>query len=562
MKNKIRLTFLACLPWLAATLPAQWSTIYGSAGYDYRTQLTNQRSLAHAAGRVAGSTLDHTTWSLVGREGTPRRLFLARSIDGGVTWDATQYFLPGLEQWDGSIVTGNDCHTLHVLWTAPNTGGWASVYYIAFNTETATWIGSTVTIASGSSATNRYTAADIEVTAKGRVVIAYANGNIVVPPFTGTWSSVLRVAPPPTPGTQASFPPAGYQINVGSSGIRPNLQAVDEDVHIAYRSAVGGYGIFYRGFDTNTLTFNQAVDVPTGATQASNVACIATDDDCSRCGRGMLYILYAAGANLPGDGRLMLTTTLLSAPTAWTTPQLVANDTPLILGNTTYLHYALAVGEDREVCAVYSRAQDDHTNLYVRRYVDGVASPEELYAASSLVDRFSWVNGLRSTQIMSGPYVTVSGTSTGGVWNDVRVARLGNTARTSSFGRYTGPRTQTPRLAARNTPTMGTVFQLAVDEVDPLQLGILFIGRECAPELPLPPPWFESGSYILQDWIVFTTFSTVPCSNTRSHALIDVPMPPPNPFLVGTGFFLQAVVSFGTPFPLVTTNSMATILDL
>src|SRR5690606_5802373 len=96
-----------------------------------------------------------------------------------------------------------------------------------------------------------------------------------------------------------------FQINVGNTGTRADIQVRGEVVHCAYRSAVGGYGIFYRRFDAEQLSWLDGGDVPVGPNgnvnlHASNANMLALDS------AGDAYGLYSTGQSTPGQGEVWL----------------------------------------------------------------------------------------------------------------------------------------------------------------------------------------------------------------------------------------------------------------
>jgi hypothetical protein len=505
-------------------------------------------------------------WSLVRRTvGTTSTLLLRRSTDGGTTWTAT-YNVPTVNGTNGAIVTGTHCETLHVLWSATGTSSLSSVYYRAFDTDTQTWIGSTTTLAVGTSSNDQYYANDIEVTSQARIAVTYSCR--YTPPsnspqssfFNGSWSSTIRLAQMAAPGAHVFGP--GKAINTGASGIAANMQAVGQRIHIIYRSATGGYGIHYRAFDTDYSvngSFAQTTDTlidPAG--RATNIACIATDDDCTHCFKERLYVIYTVGATTAGSGRIMMAVaqaTGADVQSNWTVTT-VAADAPLMGGNYTYSHYSLAVGEDQKVYAVYSLKSQGHRRLYLREYKNGLVQGAPLIICATISnDRFAIVNGFRSTQVTSHVYASVSGKlsniNTGGY---AAVFRRVNQARTVAYGAgcTMGPVVAgTPRLSSSNTPTIGTTYCITGRDLPSSSAGFMAIGSVCyQTPIALSTP-FLPGCFQHQNWIAFLPVGSDSCG--RLKLCVGIPNSLP---LIGTDVFLQELHQIGTSFNFLATNSI------
>lgn len=556
----------------AATLSAQSVTAAGWTNKVITNDTGTGRAGVHHVLAFAPSKKlgEHTTWSLL-REVSPERLFLRVSLDAGCTdFDTTNHYLRTLAghgaQTGGCMVMGDDCRTLHILYGGYNAGGFASVYYDAWDTANCTWIGpNPQVIADGesSSAQIGYDVGDIEVTGKGRVVIAYNCGRPNRPSqpwFTSWWSSVVRVAPPPLGLTQADFPNSGYPINevtgdpLGQSwGV--NLHAVGECVHASFYAPQDTTvsKIYYRGFDANGPGWKQAAKValPIEATDAAVRSSITTNDDCSTCDY-KIYILFASHHG--GSGNLWITCADNAATPSFSSVCLVDTDPPIQAGQN-WLHFSLADGPNREVHAVYSKWNESFRNLYSKTYV-GVPSCAETRCDIELTtinNRFRSVLGARSSLVMSNPYVSVGGLDT----NGVRLYRKDDTARVVGFNTYLGIRPNVPRLTAINTPTVGgPPFCITLCEVPPDMPGVLLVGTMCT-ELGLPPP-FEGGSLIQQNALAVLSYVTTPCSG-GGHMQMCLTLP--TSLLKGQSLYFQAVQFFDFTPTLVPSNSMAVIFD-
>ena len=71
----------------------------------------------------------------------------------------------------GALVFGTDCDVCHIGWSARGTGSFFNAYYQAFNVRTMQWLGSPTLLVAGTSANDQYYVNDVEVTAKGTVVV-------------------------------------------------------------------------------------------------------------------------------------------------------------------------------------------------------------------------------------------------------------------------------------------------------------------------------------------------------------------------------------------------------
>ncbi|MEZ5965480.1 MAG: hypothetical protein R3F56_16725 [Planctomycetota bacterium] len=546
---------------MTAGLPAQgpacgtWSTAQTVVAAGNYSLGGTRHTLAFAPGKKNGK---HTTWCLARDDGASR-LFLRRSDDGGDNWQNTDSYLQTSNQTNGFIAMGNDCKTLHVLFDGVNSSGYSSVYYHAWDTTTG-WIGTPTTIADGASVNWQYNAFDIEVTAKGRVVIAYSCAqptDPLQPWFNSWWSCVLRVAPPPAEGSLAVFGPGTPVNQLPREALNVNLHAVGECVHVAFHSTEtsGTSEIYYRAFDANSGWKHGNVSLGPEAQEAAVVPSITTDDECGACDY-RVYILFASRAF--GSGQIWLghaQASLAGSSSNWSNC-LVDNDPP-ILANTHQNHFSLANGEDRGVSVVYSKRGESFRNLYERRYFDGVCNSTTCnILLTNVNNRFRYVSGGRSSLVMSHPYVCVSGTDSVELFHDE------NTARTVGFGRYTGLLHSVPRLNATNTPTALQSFCVTICDAPPNLPGILFFGTTCIPQVDLfnnGGGIFGQGSWMMQNWLQAIPYSTVACArNSFWKGCFDIP----GTVLKGESVYLQAAqVIDPAPLTLVPTNSMAVIFD-
>lgn len=501
--------------------------------------------------RGIAATADGAVWVAVhdnDGSGTAagQRLVLFRSTDGGATWQATAD-TSTVGDGRGSIAAGPRCDRLHVVWNANDGTSYQSLYHQEFDTAAQQWVGTPQQLIQGQGSNDQYYAMDVEVTAKGSVVVGtMAHRSPTTAPL-GAWSAGLLVRP----SGQAAFQ-GPFQANVDSYGVDVDLQAVGEVVHGAFRTATGGYGIRYRAFDTESLSFVQAADVALdganqGQMRASNANCIAAD------GAGNLYVLYAAGGSAPGSGELRLAYAAAgSAATTWNT-QVVAVDADLLAGNVTYRHFTLArVGTDT-VFVVYSRLTgEQHQSLYARAYVAGTAlSPEFTLIQGATPDRFRWLNGLRSTNVVADLWVASSDFTTA-----VELTRFGGSERVVRLGTACEPAGgPAPQMRALTLPVSGggNTFDIFMENFAPNAAGIVFAGDRCQlPVLDLTS-FGLSGCELHHD----VTGSQLVVTTASGTATASFPIPA-NPSFAGIPLYLGslALIPGANPAGAVVSNSL------
>lgn len=434
------------------------------------------RTQVSASGRRLAIGGDGSLWAGVWQQDAAgNRMFqVARSSDGGITWQAP-IDTTTTDDGAGAIAAGTGCHDLHVVWHAKNGGTYTSVYHQVLDTGTGTWRGSPQVLLAGVSSSDQYSAADIAVTASGSVVALVQTNRQPPAPWTGSWNAGLMVKRPGQTQWQGPF-----QINVGSSGTRADIQVRGEVVHCAYRSAVGGYGIFHRRFDAEQLAWLDGGDVPVGPNgntnlHASNANVLAID------GAGDAYVLYATGQSGPGQGEVWLAHASAGNYSSWT-QQKVYDDPPLAWGNTTYSFYSLTVQNDL-VLVQYSKAQDGNTTLYQQ----GFAAGQRVFGEVPLIvttqtGRFTEVTGFRDTR-GSGLSAIVNGTTAAAPDGIISVLLTGPAATSFAHGASCpGSLPDIPWLVGNSLPQQGSTFHFGVSGVPAGSPGILLAGFACLPQ--------------------------------------------------------------------------------
>jgi len=568
-----KITRLAALISLAGALPAAAATLdtihQPSSGWAL-TLDSHRRSLAVGC--------DGTLWSLVYCDagGIPpqgRQLRLYRSGDGGVTWTGG---------WDtvtdgdrrGAIVTGTDCHVLHVLWDASHGPGgvnpFRSVYYQKFDTQNPGWIGTPTVLAGGLAYTDEYSAHDLEITPHQTLVAVIQAPKTPVNNQLTLFSAYLMVKK----SFQTSWT-GPYVANTGNFGWHPNVQCVGEVAHVTYRSTMPGnsYGIFTRALDTNAATpvFTTGTDVPIGP--GANVG-LYTNSSSSICADtcGNLYVAYATNTTLtPTGGQLRLAYAAAPAYT-WTEPAGSAVADPGFDPFPDAFNWSLSRGPGDVVYMVYSKYSENFVRLYTKTFWHGTLLSSETTVATDLPGRFDTVNGSRQTQAQHEGFATVSGFTTSLPNGRVSLLRLGSSARTVTFGAnclargaYNDPLltsgececVSTP-WSSWNTPNLGSPFTVVIRTAPPFTTGFIVLGTFCYP-VPIDlTPFGFTGCKLYQDVAAVFPFAV----DAFGQACVTLPIP----FvvqLVGWTFYLQAFVAAPgvNPGGGLLTNSLAATID-
>lgn len=438
--------------------------------------------------RTLTASPDGSLWSLVFEadgSGTPagNRLWLLRSRDNGNTW-VTVADTPTDGDGRGSLVADADCGVLHVAWYAEQGTAIYSSFYQAFDITTSNWIGTPTVLLQATNSNDQYYVTDIERTAQGTIAIAFHAHRAPTIGGLNAWAAGLMVK---RRGDGAFQGP--YRINTDLYGINASLQAVGEVLHASFRTNTGLYGIRYRAFDSSTLQFVTAADIPLlGGTQgtmlATNTTCTARDLSDN------VYVLYSTGGTTPGQGAIQLAFTQAGNYSTFTT-QVVAADPDLLAGNVTYTHFTLCRGEGDQILAIYSkRTGEQHQNLYMRVYAGGVAlTPELPLAVSPEAETFAVLGGMRGDAVHSSPMLVTGGTPVSQPGGLVQFFGLSNAARTVEFGTACrGALPTLPRLRSESLPLRGTTFRTTANGLPPSAFGILFLGTTCLrPPVALDP---------------------------------------------------------------------------
>lgn len=498
---------------------------------------------------------DGSLWAAVwyddglGQGDSSRHLTVVGSRDGGMTWGAP-IDTPTIGDGTGVLATGTGCRELHVLWHATNGGSYLSTYHQVLDTSTGSWVGTPDVVLSGTSSSNQFSAGGVAVTPKGSVVAVVQTNSAPPPPWSGSWNAGLMIQK--AGQTQWTGP---FQINVGSSGTLADLQMIGEVAHIAYRSAVGAYGIFYRRFDVDQLAWIDPGDVPIGPNgnnnlYASNSNSIAADD------LGNLYILYATGQGSAGSGQVWLAYARAGNTTSWTVQSLYS-DPPLIWGNNTYSFYSLSKLGNL-VSVYYSKRSESHTTLYRQAFVAGIpVVPETPVVTTTQPGRFTDVTGFRDSRAI-GLDAIVAGT-TASAPNGVVSVVLSQPAPTAVQWGSTcqGSLPSLPQLATGSVPQIGVPFAWGVSGLPAGAPGGLLVDVTCLPS-PLSLSSFGlTGCHLYVAGALSLPYVADPMGQSTFSLAI-----PNNPTWAGITMQLQAfaVAPAANPAGIVTTNALAATL--
>jgi hypothetical protein len=390
--------------------------------------------------------------------------------------------------------------------------------------------------------------ADLEVTPRGTVVAAYSTHRAPPPSWNGNWATGLRVRK----RGQSAWSQT-YQLNTGVTGVSANLLAIGETVHACYRSAFGGYGIFYRAFDTAALQFTTPADVPVGPNGNQNLyasnTCVLARDSLEN-----LYVMYATGLGTPGSGAIHVAYAAAGNYTSWTQSPL-AGDPPLAWGNNSYWNYAFAWTGGQVVAAFHAKAAEAHTKLYRRFYVGGrPVGPDVTFATSTETDRFKFLAGYRSTQAVTPHLLAIGGASSSAPQGHVSLY-ADRPAAAVRFGvACQGNLPGLPSLDATAPPLLGGSLSLQLDRLPPSQPGQLLVGAQGFRGIPLDPIGLL-GCALHQDLLLSFPVATDP----NGRATFAVPLPSP-PQWDGLNAYAQALVLAPVPTTALLTNSVGVTL--
>ena len=471
-------------------------------------------------------------------------LRLHASSDNGQTWTVvTKMRTPGSVR--GSLTTGTDGRSLHVVSRSSNGATGFGIYYAVFDTRAMAWVGTDFEVAKGIDPNNQFLEPVVEVTRGGVVAVCYSTHR------QGPWAGQLRVQ------KGGAWGPV-QKVNVDTYGFEVNMQAHGDDLHLAYRSNAGLYGIRYRRFDTNAMAWGAEGEIQVSqanplVTSANNLCCIAV------AGNGDVYVAYASGGTTAGTGAIWLGCAP-SGTYAFTTHAKIADDPSVLGGNNSYFHYSLGLGADGSVHALYSLFTETYSKLYLR-FTTGTGALGPQIPMSAQANRsFEWVCASRQALARIGVFATLADFSVTG--NQVWFLPQATGAAVFHGVACQGGASALPQLASRALPGIGQALNLDMSSLAPGQTGVMALGAGDVAFGPLPLP-FElaligaPGCWLAQDSLVTLGFS----SSSQGLATVGLQVPG-NPALAGVPLYFQSIVV--TPGAnganLLLTNGIAAIL--
>jgi hypothetical protein len=495
----------------AGECSAQLSTVATAAsGETVQGVLSGQQGLARTADGRLWSLSYYNDGKAQGAQSQFSRIHV--SADNGKTWTlATTLQAPAVR---GSMRTGIDGRTLHVVWqsniSTSTSSSYYSVLYHSYDSVSGAWNGSPSTVAQGVNANNQYQSPDIVVTESGTIVVGY-NGHRQSP----SWSGRMRVLR----GTTWS---AEQRVNVDTYGIQLDMQAHGEDVYFAYRTSSGGYGIRCRRYQCDLdqwgaegeMQVSQANTTNTNPASSGNGICVTPAGD--------VYVIYAKGASSPGNGEIWVGMAPAGTFT-FSTHVKIDDDAQMLGGNKTYYHYALARSGQR-VNVLYSKLSENFNKLYMRWLIAGqVFPPIAVPQASGANAEFQFVSAHRDPLGEHGmmAQLTDRGTPT-------RAQALVMPVGSSLMHRAgcSGNLKQQPRQWPASAPSLGSTLNLDYSQLPASSAGLLIFGLQTQSwgGLPLPLPLDAlgmPGCALAQDYFLSAPFA----SDANGDAKLAFPIP-------------------------------------
>lgn len=426
--------------------------------------------------RCTAATADGRLWTLSyfddgkANGDASRSLRIHESPDAGKTWKvATQVRTLGPIR--GSIATGVDGETLHMVFEARAGLGYGSIYYADWNTRTKQWGAADKIIAKGANANSQFLIPCIDVARDGRLVVSHYTHR------QGPWAGMLQI------GTNGNWT-TPTRVNADTYGVRIDHQIAGDDVWFAYRTNSGGYGIRARRYDLATdawgtegeLQVSQANTNKAGP--ANNGNCVAID------GAGKTWVLWSCGTSTAGKGEIWLSG---KAPTATSFNEhyKVDDDAPIKGGNNTYDHYSLAVDASGRVLVYYGLLSENLTKLWLRFPLQNGLSPK-LTQHTGVADDMFRVNGLRLTDLRGGSYVLLEDRAGKSLRMFVRGAGL----TVPHVQSCSGTGVAAPVLTTDRAPALGVPVTFQFSDLPSNAPGVFMLGidnRNFGPfKLPLP----------------------------------------------------------------------------
>lgn len=509
-------------------LTAQLSTVTTATGSEVvQGVLSGQQGLARTAdGRLWALTY-YNDGKANGAQSMFDRIYVSK--DNGKTWSLGTT-VPKTGAVRGSIRTGVDGTTLHVVWqgndSTTTSTSFYTVYYATYDTLTGKWNGTPYKVAAGVNSNDQYQSPDVVVTPGGTVVVAY-NGHRQSP----SWSGRMRVL-------KGSTWSAEQRINVDTYGIQVDMQAHGEDVYFAYRTNSGGYGIRCRRYQTaidkwgaeGEMQVSQANPTNTNPASSGNGLCVLPNGD--------VYVIYAKGTSSAGKGEIWVGI----APTGtykFTTHVKVADDAAMIGGNKTYYHYALSRSGTR-VNVLYSKLSESNKTLYLRWFAGTtILPPTGIQQATGTANQFGFVSAHRDPL---GEHGMMALTTDRGTPNRVQALVAATGFSILHQGGCMGSLKSQPALRPGSIPVLGQVFNLEHSRLPASAPALMLLGANAQTWGPIPLPLKLDGlgmpgCLLAQDILVTAGFVA------KGDGTATLPLPIPSlPSLAGVPFYVQSFV--------------------
>lgn len=478
-----------------------------------QAQLTNIVDFTGSTAYINGSSEHRMAVSMDGslyavlKLGSP--LAIVKSTDGGATWNTVETDTTGGNPSGNGIVTGSDCNILHVGFHARVGYNLEAPHYRQFDTTTDTWVGPAVLVNNLATPTIDWRFADIEVTDNGTVVVAYKSDSTAPYGFKNSAGYISVM-----PAGQTSFgPPIQVSTGGNGSGLRNQLHAIGEVIHMTFRWSSGGHSLVYRAFDTETMAFVNSqvvIDGPKATIPSKDITSYHTTvfDDFNR-----MYTLYGVGdTGLTNDGEYKLA--YADAPYDNWTILKVADDFA-VKGRTDTKHFSLVHTTSDDIHCLYSKVSppDNLDTLYTRQLVNGALTPETVLVTNQPGLTFETVWGSRSQHSNTGYIAYIQDESPLPKRNHWFLNNSGAAGRTRAFGApCRGNLAEFPTLSTDRMPEAGVIVPLlnmTLQQMPATSPGALIVGVTCLnTPLSLGPSGAPGCSLPMVPFVQLSGFTT------------------------------------------------------
>ncbi|MCB9892356.1 MAG: hypothetical protein H6832_11345 [Planctomycetes bacterium] len=526
--STVRLAPLAALLILASIpsnrLSAQIQTITTATG-----AATVRIGMQHL--RTVASTSDGRVFALVhendGLANGDASLFLDlwESGDGGVTWKRTTR-MPRTGAVRGSLVTGLDGKTLHIVYEARLGNGHASIAYDAWDSVAKSWSTHGKILQTSTSTNAQFLQPVIDVTRDERLVIAYYTHR------QGPWSGQMQIG-----DANGANWTATARVNVDTYGVRIDHQVAGDDAWFAYRTNTGGYGIRARRYDLAGPGWGSLGELEVSGKNA-NISGTANSSSVLAVDRdGKVWVLWSSGGTSAGTGVIWLSAKASSSQ-SFAEHYKVDDDAPILGGNNNYDHFSLTLDENGRLQVLYSLLSEQNANLYLRFPVGSQLSPR-LQLALGKADDFARICGNRRSEPREPVYALLEDKA----GSSVRILVRGSGTVVPHVTACSGTGAAAPLLTTDRGPVLGTTLNFLLEDLGANRPGAFFVGVDDTMfgsfllPLPLDALGFR-GCFLAQSPLASSGFAS------NSAGTLTIPVPYPNlSALKGTPIFWQAFVA-------------------